>query len=855
MAAIQRNPETRRNDGTAYLHEVRARSKWEVFFAVRLAAQALTRVTGDAATREQIGALADMAGVLRGLWMPERDVALELRLIAGKRDAVEFVLRGRASHPSLKEARRIAGDLLKGLMTSLDSLGKGQRWDVVSDRKAYELLAQPFKIKDSAELTRRHGFLRLDAEENPGESPERDSGPDGPRILDEAPTPGSVFLVRPFIPVLDCWPRLCKALLKHGRPLMLSIAAAPTRLAEHERRFLVGQAALCDGALEQSGPEHRTPAARPLRPMAAGLRQMLSTTIEALSDTPFLLNIRLASAVALPETLIGAVGAALFAPAGAMDPRYKACEEYAQALRGGFRRRRPADAAERIVMARNLGRIGFDPSHAAGLPADARRLPWLVAAVEAACCLRVPTPADGPLAGIRTNRSRTVSWAGTASQRGLLLGHAASNGKRVPVLLSEDDSRRHMYILGQTGTGKTSLLLAMAMQDIRSGAGVCVLDPHGDLVERILPNIPAERAGDVIMADMGEERHPVGLNVLQHNGCLERDRIINMIFDMFDLLYHRETMGPVFELYMRTALMLVMSGDANGTLVDVNRVFLDTKYRDRMLAAAREPYVREAWEQVIVVAGGELSLQNVVPYVISKLNMFIHNHVMRAIISQPKSTIVMRQVLTERKILLVDLAKGKLGSRFSSFLGMVLAGQLLREVRAGGKDRHKGAAFRLYVDEFQNVATPSFIEMLSETRKFGLSVVVANQYLHQVPEQIRQAILGNVGSFLSFRVGPEDAELVEKCFAPEFDQTDLLNLPVGQACASLLLEGLKAPAFSLETLWERSDKEAEAPKCRDTEASRPQVPKATDSGEAEAPLARGTVGSGSCEERVIQSPR
>ncbi|HEY4525718.1 MAG TPA: type IV secretory system conjugative DNA transfer family protein, partial [Candidatus Paceibacterota bacterium] len=342
---------------------------------------------------------------------------------------------------------------------------------------------------------------------------------------------------------------------------------------------------------------------------------------------------------------------------------------------------------------------------------------------------------------------------------GTLIGHSNFRGESKPVYMLDDDRRRHVYTIGQTGTGKSTFLGHMIVEDIEKGKGVAIIDPHGELVHSIMGHIPKSRLDDVIYFEPGDIWHPLGLNMLDYNldRPEEKTFIVNEMQSIFNKLFVAESMGPMFEQYMRNALLLLMEDIPNepATLIEVPRIFTDTEFRKRKLARIANPVVIDFWEKEAIKAGGEASLANMTPYITSKFNNFIANDYMRTIIGQPKSAFNFRQVMDEGKILLVNLSKGKIGDINANLLGMIVTGKILMAAlsRTDQMDKSKYKDFYLYIDEFQNFTTDSIATILSEARKYKLNMIMAHQFIAQLEEKIRDAVFGNVGTKVVFRVG------------------------------------------------------------------------------------------------------
>ena len=407
------------------------------------------------------------------------------------------------------------------------------------------------------------------------------------------------------------------------------------------------------------------------------------------------------------------------------------------------------------------------------------------------------------VAKIASVKSREAAAPIELPTDGVLIGESTFAGQVQPIRIGDSDRGRHIYLIGQTGTGKSNLMVKMALQDIQSGKGVAVVDPHGDLIESLLGLIPAERLSDVILFDPGDIERPLGLNMLENDPTKPEQKtfIVNEIQGIFNKLFSSETMGPMFEQYMRNALLLLMDDPENpATLVEIPRLFSDAAFRAKKLARATNPAVIDFWEKEAVKAGGEASLQNITPYVTSKFSNFIANDYVRPIIGQVQSAFRFREIMDSRKILLCNLSKGKIGDINAGLIGMVVVGKILMaalsRVDTPQVDR---VPFNLYIDEFQNFSTDSIATILSEARKYGLNLTVAHQFIAQLTEKIRDAVFGNVGSMVVFRVGAEDAEFLVRQFEPVFDKNDLINIDNYHAYVKLLINGLTARPFNIKT--------------------------------------------------------
>ena len=389
----------------------------------------------------------------------------------------------------------------------------------------------------------------------------------------------------------------------------------------------------------------------------------------------------------------------------------------------------------------------------------------------------------------------------------LFLGTNKHRNIDTPIYVTPEDRLRHFYVIGQTGTGKSTMLRNMIIQDIKNGDGVCFIDPHGSDVQDILAHIPKERYEDVIYFDPSHTDRPMALNMLEYNRDYPEQKtfVVNELFSIFQKLYGGvpESMGPMFEQYFRNATMLVIEDPDSGcTLLDVSRVMAVKSFRDMKISKCKNPVVVQFWKDIAEKAGGEGSLQNMVPYITSKFDVFLANDIMRPIIAQEKSSFNFREIMDSKKILLVNLAKGRLGDINSSLIGLILVGKILMaalsRVDSFGKDV---PPFYLYIDEFQNITTPSIATILSEARKYKLSLTMAHQFIAQLDDNIKDAVFGNVGNMGVFRVGAEDAEFLEKQFEPVFTSNDIMNIDNMNCYIKMLSGGKPVRPFNVEFTW------------------------------------------------------
>lgn len=414
---------------------------------------------------------------------------------------------------------------------------------------------------------------------------------------------------------------------------------------------------------------------------------------------------------------------------------------------------------------------------------------------------------------LKQSKANTAAAPLGLPDHGLYLGMNNHRNHKTKVFTTPEDRLRHFYVIGQTGTGKSTMLRNMIIQDIEHGEGVCFIDPHGSDVMDILSHIPKHRFDDVIYFDPSQTERPMALNMLEYNRSYPEQKtfVVNELFSIFQKLYGGvpESMGPMFEQYFRNATMLVIEDPDSGcTLLDVSRVMSDKKFRDMKLANCKNPIVVQFWREIAEKAGGEGALANMVPYITSKFDVFLANDIMRPIIAQEKSSFNFRDIMDGKKILLVNLAKGRLGDINSSLIGLILVGKILMAALSrvdsfGGQMN----PFYLYIDEFQNITTPSIATILSEARKYKLSLTMAHQFIAQLDDKIKDAVFGNVGSMAVFRVGAEDAEFLQRQFEPVFKANDIMNIDNMNCYVKMLSHGKPVRPFNIEFTWPQKGNE------------------------------------------------
>lgn len=398
---------------------------------------------------------------------------------------------------------------------------------------------------------------------------------------------------------------------------------------------------------------------------------------------------------------------------------------------------------------------------------------------------------------------------------GILLGYNMHRGAKKEIHFLKQDRSRHHYIIGKSGTGKSAFLGYIARQDIQNGEGVCVIDPHGDLVDDIIPFIPKERAKDVVIFDPSDTDRPMGLNILEAETPEQMELAASQGTEIFIKLFGDEIFGPRIQHYFRNACLTLMEDKEEGaTLIDVPRIFVDFDFQKYKVARIKNPVVRSFWEHEYAQTGAR-EKEEMIPYFSAKFGPFITNYIMRNTIGQVKSGFNFRKVMDEGKILLIKLSKGAIGDLNTQLLGLVIVARIqMAAMSRTDTPEPKRRDFFLYVDEFQNFATDSFASILSEARKYHLNLIMAHQYINQLvttkfgvtSSQIRDAVFGNVGTLQSFKVGAEDAEFLAKEYAPLLSEQDVIGISNYKCYIKLNIKNTTSRVFSMETIWDLAGK-------------------------------------------------
>ena len=404
-----------------------------------------------------------------------------------------------------------------------------------------------------------------------------------------------------------------------------------------------------------------------------------------------------------------------------------------------------------------------------------------------------------------------------APTEGIVLGINKHRAVETKIHFLDGDRTRHTYVIGKSGSGKSALLSYMSRQDIARAEGLCIVDPHGDLIEDALAHTPKERAKDVIVFDPSDGERPMGLNLLEAKTPEEKDRASLDAMEIFIKLFGNEIFGPRIQHYFRNGCLTLMDDEEEGaTLIDVPRMFVDEEFQRYKVSKCKNAVVRSFWENEIAKTG-QREKEEMIPYFSAKFGPFVTNSTMRNIIGQPKSAFNIREIMDTGKVLLVNLSKGKIGDVNAQLLGLIFVNKVnmaaLSRADVPQKERRR---FYLYVDEFQNFITDAFATILSEARKYELGLIMAHQYIGQLvgktesygqaSTKMRDAVFGNVGTIMSFKIGAEDAEYMAKEYAPVLSEQDVIGIPNFNCYTKLNINNTTSRPFSMATIWDESDR-------------------------------------------------
>jgi hypothetical protein len=701
-------------------------------------------------------------------------------------------------------------------------------WEPVTQAEDFMMLWQPIAWESAhfASINRREEHIRLDQFL---QKPHLGFAASAEEPCGQSARSETIYRIKPFQSTDEDVEKVIQTLMMHDEPIVYTVSLTPTRLTKAESKGLLDLIALC----EMPDPSQDTSTQmRIFENRARILVESFMVQYDQLSSNPFEMQVMVASTEELPAMFLNMLG-------GYISPFPKGHQEFSGAellalQEGGYAVRDAFNAGERSQIIRFHECFGEFPHISNRAPQGLERVKDLFSSDEAAAAFRFPIATDQNIAGFSVHDFRhqpppreIVENTKTLGDHCCLIGRNTFLGQSLPIAISDQDRHRHMYVVGQTGTGKTTLLKNMILSDMRNGKGLAVIDPHGDLYNDLLRMVPQHRMDDVVLFDATDMDHPAGFNMLECKTPQERHFVMREMRAIMEKFLHDKygssknvITGPIFYKHLQMNTLLVMSDpERPGTLLEFYEIFnhqsfwkkwLPLKWADELLKIWVEnvlpqtnyPYQRNPQE----ASFGE--------YVNSKFDDFVLDPRMRLIFGQRHSTIQIGEVMNQSKILLINLSKGALGEANASFLGMMLMAIFQKEVmRRGTMPESDRVPFYLYVDEFQSIATETFAGLLSEARKFRMGLILANQFLTQIEnKKITDAIFGNVGTIASFRVSQEDAHKLEPLYKPSFYAEDLCDLPNFISSIRTYAAGKTLEPFLMQNIyeeWESDERTAE----------------------------------------------
>lgn len=714
----------------------------------------------------------------------------------------EYPLAGKVQVAILLDAtgrtkQSVISDLLSrhaSLFSLLSSYLNKAEFEIITDESELKRWIKPFEPKHVFAIDRQKHTFHLTGN-NEGKEQDRGIG----FLLSANKQPGTSL--GPSVEYLFPWQHngendfseIVESLLFHPSPLWIQMRLRPTSIPQKELTELKHSLALCEDILCGL---HSTQQSI-LSIQTETLRSAISEKIWQQYTPVYSGGCFFCSESHLDEALVGAV-------AEAISPAPRNMDNYTD-----------------TNMPLKGGNAIFPLSPSDFLDPDFTSPNGFLSAEEAACGFRIPIPENQDPPGLPIKLFRTgianPEILRNSDNGMLLLGYNRHRGHISPVMVSDDDRMRHTCVMGQTGTGKSVFLESMILSDINKGKGLCFIDPHGDSVRKILRFFPKERADDLILIDFLNRERIVPFNLLAWRGQEERDKIIDDLYGWVHLAYDMSrTGGPMFEQYFRAFLRLLMGEkprtDFTPTILDFARLFISPRFRNYCLDTNQDSQVKMMIRQA-KEAGGEASLNNMAPYITSKLNRFELDQTLRVMTGQPEMGIDFQDAMNSGKVVMVILGKGRFGEAASSLMASQIIGRFHNAaMRRIDMKPEKRRDFYLYVDEFQTVASKPFISMLAEARKFRLGLVLANQYADQLGkvddesgDSVLKAVLGNVGNTTCFRLGVKDAKTMTDVFHPDFSSEDLINLPIGNCYVNLKTNSSNPSSFSMETIYSGED--------------------------------------------------
>lgn len=732
------------------------------------------------------------------------NVCFDLRFICQpsahhfKKGKIKIVLLGKIESICQLEASQMAHNILDICRTFFENLFE---FSIIEDTVEIEKLRIPFTINSIGEIFRRVGKIKLDTFQS--EEQKLALGFVKPPVLTNISD--SLMHIYPFLYNPTSLEKLFKLMLMQKFPTAICFSLQPTTLLPAEIQFLEKQIKTCETFAQTGiyGGDNLAKISPTLQERARIMQRYLTTKLFGLKSSAVLLRCRLVGEKTIPASLLNVLGSNLTLPCGGLGT-----PQLENFLYGGYQTN-IYETTEHQTQCEELENLNFSPS----LKKERDRFRLLFQTKEASDIFTLPVFRKDEFCGIATQKHVTRQISANIETDGVFIGTSHHNGSSLPVRLDDETRRRHVYAVGQTGTGKSTLFESMILSDIRQGKGLCLIDPHGQLAEQLLYKIPSERADDLIYFDAGDTERTFGINILEYKTENQKHFLIQEILAIIKRLvreYDPAIVGPVFFQHSRMVLQLVMSNpDKIGTLLQFYQVFCtDDFYRNFLPLKTEDILLKTFVEGTLSKTDYTKQFSDSISmgtYISSKYEPFFGDPMLRNIFGQKRSTISFEEIINNNKILIVNLSKGKIGELNSQFLGMILIAKFQSAAmnRAYIKEE-KRDDFYLYVDEFQNLATENFNVLLAEARKYRLNLALTNQFVSQLSPSISEAIAGNVGTTIAFRVGFSDAQILEQQLRPTFNRYDLMNLPNFNAYISTLSNHEVCPPFSLKTAFDQT---------------------------------------------------
>ncbi len=713
--------------------------------------------------------LEEQTRLISSLWTPYGSRAIELRILRKekdrdiKEDYLEIYLLGRVNHPKYTTSIEIARELWWDLEGFINRTEKKYKFSPVKTEKEFREHLGPFDFNYIKDIGKTVEIIDIDDLK--------------------------AYLIYPFKKSLSK-NKLFEILLSHRQNLLYSVALTPVQLNYWEETDLCN---IYDGIknLEKEYENREN-----LNIKAKGLSNVVKNRIPLIQSTlnyqmtkfkkAFLMKIQVASPVPLKNALLNELG-----------------YELTLGDTEDFQIKMPACKEEEKICKDNLTFCEFTHWGENRLPENLIRLQYMISHDEAISAFSFPLPKEEGVSGVRMAAHKVKSSIPeNLPEEGGIIGEVECEKEKKIVRITAQDQRQHIYIVGKTGSGKSTMLKSLIMSRIREGAGVCLIDPHGDLCDYFLTGIPRERAEDAILLDASDTAYPVALNMLDAKTKEDREFLIQEFINIIRKLYlEKDYIGPVFEERVRLAVELLYLHPIAATIPDINKVFLDKDFRDYLLDEVKDADLSRNIIASIDKIGGTDWGKDVGPYTTSKFAHYTRDSIIKNITGQPDFRVNIREVMENNKILLVKLPKGEIGELNCSILGMLILSRIhLATMERAAISEEKRKDFYCFIDEFQTFTTTRLIDILSEARKYRLNMTLAHQHITQLEHQIKDAVLGNVGSIISFRLGSLDAYLMEDYFLPVINKINLINLPYWNAVCRILIDGQPTEPFMVKTV-------------------------------------------------------